>query len=845
MRAIVLSLGFILLIVFASRSSAEMEVQRMEQSGVTVQQRTSKGKTQTWSEPIQIDRHKQGGIVPGVANPQKEPGQESAVEEDPDRAFLNVIANGWSYYNAKKYAKAADCFTTGSKAAGIVTRQNALFGLAFSLMRLGTPRKAIALFTELFNQGYRPQESGAALLQLLIQVDRLQEARGLLKRMPAVVAKKWRYRLLLHRLRLLNDQELMKALAAYGQSQLAGHELITIGKGILWQRLDHREPGSAIYQRLAKALVALDPNDSKAVDLVAWSCYQQKDYVCSNRYFKQLLKRDPLNKEYLLGLGYGLKAIGRPLEAIAVIRKFPGKLNDKTRNLLVDLYFALGKDAYKAARFSSAQKYLESAANVDPGRSDVQELLCWVKYHLGRPESLLDLLLAKYKQQPQTKTARTYAEILQAAGRERDRGLFMAELAKSDNPNLRRLAADDYYSKGWPTRAAFIAGDGHTCYAGCDKPQLDNTFSLRWHKGAKGSSLLNVMADTIEAQIPTPSGRQWNMQISSMHIYNGKVQENSIIGSYYRRLLDAQVNAREIDSSIDVLQLDMVTSQEGDSPWGFQLGTTPIGGPVAPQPTFFIDFLGEKWQLKLTQESVRESRLSWIGMEDPYSQKNWGRVLRTGLQVQRRFSLDGPWWVSVESEYKYYWGENVENNQHLAASVSWGKSDRWLGLTRALGLFAGAKGFERNSDFYTYGHGGYFSPALMLIAGPFIHLTGESCTNFWWDGHLSAGYEYYRTDNAPRYWHIDNEASDSSSLSINDAFQRYTGTGKSQLTVDARLRGLYHLGDSWFLGAEAAINNNSDFTEIQAAVTLRYRFGRGAAFCFTPQRREDSFIPTK
>jgi thioredoxin-like negative regulator of GroEL len=844
-RAIALGLGLTYIIVFANCSSAEIVIQRKEQNGVLLQQNTLKEEVETVPEQIQINRHQQRVLLPNFATPPNTLGQERAVEQDPDQVFREVIADGWRYYQAKEYSKAIDCFTAGSKTVEKDTRQNALFGLAYCFMKLGRSHKAIALFNDLFNQGYKPQDSGAALLQLLFKVNRLQEARKLLKRMPATVVKKWQLRLLPHRLSLLNDQELMKALTAYNRSQLAGPTLVELGKGLLWQRLDQGKKDTSIYQQLAETLVALDPDDSKAVALLAWNCYQQKDYGCSNRYFNQLLKRDPLNNEYLLGLGYGLKAIGNPLDAIAALRHFPGKLDDKTRDLFVDLYLALAQDAYKAAEFNPAEKYLESAAKMDPERSDVQELLCWVRYQLGRPESLLDLLLAKYIQQPGTGTARAYFEILQSTGREREKDLFIAELAKSDNPDLRGIAADDYYSKGWPIRAASINRDIRTCYAGCDKPQIDNTISLRWRKGDIGSSRLDVMSYTANAQIPTSDGRQWEIQMSPLYLSSGTVEEGSVIGSYYRMLLDPHTNTREIGSSTDVLQLDLATSQESNSPWRFQLGTTPIGGPIAPQPTFSIDFFGEKWGLDVKQEPVRESRLSWVGMEDPYSQNNWGRVLRTGPEVQRRYSLDGPWWISVKSEYKYYWGENVESNQHLAASVSWGKSDLWLQLNRTVGLFAGAKGFERNSNFYTYGHGGYFSPALMFIAGPFINLAGRSCSDFWWDGHLSAGYEYYRTDDAPRYWHPDYQVSASTSQSINDVNKQYTGSEGSQLAVDGRLRGLYHLGGSWFLGAEAAINNSSNFTEIQAAVMLRYRFGEGGAFCLTPQRIDDAFIPIK
>ena len=155
-------------------------------------------------------------------------------------------------------------------------------------------------------------------------------------------------------------------------------------------------------------------------------------------------------------------------------------------------------------------------------------------------------------------------------------------------------------------------------------------------------------------------------------------------------------------------------------------------------------------------------------------------------------------------------------------------------------------GFEHNVNFFTYGHGGYYSPELMIIAGPFIRLTSKNSGRFWWDGQLSMGYSYRKTASAPHYWKTgDYYTSGLSADADDDIAQVYEGDSESQLTVDARLMGLYNLGSSWFLGAEAGINNSSDFTELQAAVFLRYRFGGGNALCVSTSQTNTSFVPIR
>lgn len=69
-----------------------------------------------------------------------------------------------------------------------------------------------------------------------------------------------------------------------------------------------------------------------------------------------------------------------------------------------------------------------------------------------------------------------------------------------------------------------------------------------------------------------------------------------------------------------------------------ELGTTPIGGSIsaAPVGAIGIDWKQPEyhWRAEVFSESVTESMLSWTGLRDPYSGREWGRVTETGVRAE-------------------------------------------------------------------------------------------------------------------------------------------------------------------------------------------------------------------
>lgn len=269
------------------------------------------------------------------------------------------------------------------------------------------------------------------------------------------------------------------------------------------------------------------------------------------------------------------------------------------------------------------------------------------------------------------------------------------------------------------------------------------------------------------------------------------------------------------------------------------LGSTPMNGVVTPKPTFSIKYSSSarapsSWKILLEQKSVDESVLSWIGQDDPYSEKQWGRVLKTGFIGQKNFELDGPYWLTVQGKYHYYWGENVEDNHGLGISMSAGRTDDWKSFSRNIGLSSEILSFQDNHGYYTYGHGGYDSPKYKVSLGPFIRVKSRECRNYLLDMEISLRCSVSETEDAPHYRNPDISGLNTGFLNNSDLTGSYQGESKTEGSVSMKLRGMRYLGGNWFALGSAGLTTTTDgFTEVTTGVFLQYRFNTnpGSTLC--------------
>jgi hypothetical protein len=408
---------------------------------------------------------------------------------------------------------------------------------------------------------------------------------------------------------------------------------------------------------------------------------------------------------------------------------------------------------------------------------------------------------------------------------------YIRKFANIGDPDLRRLVADYRYRQGMVISAAQISPDEKRCYGGYGRPEMGVGVIYRYRDGDKGTSLLHALSSGVQLGIPVDRGGKWNFYVSSLFLDSGSPSSPPEMGSFFNSFPPLSRHYRKIDDT--VLALDWLAgfTQETESLlWHVDVSTTPLGGSVSPLPLFNLRLEGMDWKIGVYQRAVTESILSWVGQKDPWSDKEWGRVVRTGIGGEKTFEINRQWWWSASVGYSYFYGKNTEDNHSVSLSMSTGRSDEWNMFKRSFGLFVSGEGFSRNSNFYTYGHGGYYSPSIFIVTGPFFRLTSRPCEEFWVDMSFAGGYSFRKTDDASAYKKMDYEGIGyNSSPAWQEYNKDYKGDSENQFTVDAQISGMYHIGGSWFAGGRMGVNNSSDFTEVTTGVFLRYRFGGGGA----------------
>jgi hypothetical protein len=217
--------------------------------------------------------------------------------------------------------------------------------------------------------------------------------------------------------------------------------------------------------------------------------------------------------------------------------------------------------------------------------------------------------------------------------------------------------------------------------------------------------------------------------------------------------------------------------------------------------------------VKLTRENVKDSLLSYAGTRDPGTGSVWGGVTSNGAsaQVSHDESGIGQYLVITGSLLR---GDHVADNWSLqgTAGAYWqiARTD-YGGLT--VGLNATGMHYERNLNFYSLGHGGYFSPQKFLVGS--IPLSWrEQRHQVDYEISVSGGTQYSLEKEAPFY----------PLQPLNTLF--YNETIRRGPNYNVQLRLDHQITPYAYWGVFAQANNTRNFSGQAAGVTLRILMSR-------------------
>jgi cellulose synthase operon protein C len=250
----------------------------------------------------------------------------------------------------------------------------------------------------------------------------------------------------------------------------------------------------------------------------------------------------------------------------------------------------------------------------------------------------------------------------------------------------------------------------------------------------------------------------------------------------------------------------------GTTPIGFKYSTA-AGGVSVDRP--FADNSNMRYGVSVSRRPVTDSLTSFAGTTDERTGQSWGGVTANGGRAQLSYDNQEVGSYGYGSWHKLL-GHNVESNSRaeLGGGVYWylrNAEDSKL----TLGLSATGLSFDNNQDFFTYGHGGYFSPQSYFALG--VPVTWAQRTErFSYQVKGSAGVQYFEQDA------VDYFPNDKDLQAANN--QRYKGQNKTGVGYSLSGAGEYKFGSNFILGANLGLDNAQDYKQFTGAFYLRYMF---------------------
>ncbi len=822
----------------------------------------------------------QGGSA--SVSDQNEPGVRA-------RATLEIA---WWHFREGRPQRALELFEELISGTGpLPVRQQAQWGKALCLERLRRRNEAAVLVQDLHRQGYRPREmekwlreyqragslvqrnllearirQEAALVTKAENVEKVSEfvhrnqrmlrrcvapeaffeaARALRQKGNVVEARNLQEKLLEcthHRyaLRLGVYSELLDLVPAdqvlaWLKSEKERADIPTsyrdgleaLETEALRRKLFTLPETSTETESLARRILEKNPNDPDTLLKLGWHTFHAGRFSEAQELFSRAHTTQPERQDTLLGLAHTLISQKKFRQAQQTLDSMTPPYSEDRRKALFRLHMEEGTHRKQKNDLAAAEASYRQASALETEDMAPWRALGWVLLEQGRASEATKAFERALALEQVHGDAEGLLLSLERSGHMDEAYDKAKELASGEDPSLREAAAGHFKRTGKALHAA-QAGSKTKNEA---SPWSSLAVAYESRSGDDGTSRLKTLRVPWHVYVPTASASLWTLKLEGLDLDSNDPGKRPFVGSAGLSKSRTLHASRWITSKT-LTSPAVAFLKEGIWNVRAEVGLTPLEGPMDPLPTFALELSDLTWRLECHQESVEDSLLSWIGQRDPYSSKTWGRVVRTGGSLAYSRSESGGIWSRVRVGADHYHGENVWRNSSVSGDVAVGQSYPWKAGTVSVGAFFAAAHYDRNTDFYTLGHGGYFSPSLFVMAGPTVRYRTDPDKPWWLDAQASAGYLYYKTDSSPVYPRHDGHEKYPE--------DRYSGLGYSGSFKAVRL-----LKPHWAVGVHLDVDKSSDYTRWSAGAAITWFFDARSTLGHTVPRYDLFFEPPK
>lgn len=340
--------------------------------------------------------------------------------------------------------------------------------------------------------------------------------------------------------------------------------------------------------------------------------------------------------------------------------------------------------------------------------------------------------------------------------------------------------------------------------------------SVRSNNGEKGLSKITDVEAPFEARMPV-GNNTLALRVTPVHLTSGAVKgfgaqrfgggTNDDLG----KQSDSGVGfAIAVENPDQGLKADL-----GVSPIGFTYHTL-IGGVSVARP--FEANSNFRYGANISRRPVTDSMTSFAGSEDKRTGEKWGGVTANGGRGELSYDNQELGVYGYASLHEML-GNNVEDNTRLelGSGIYWYLRNTQQN-TLTLGISGSVMGFKENQGYYTYGHGGYFSPQRFFSLGVPIRWA-QSFDRFSYQVKTSVGVQHIEQDGVD-YFPGHSDLQDSQTVGN----RTYASDSKTGLGYSLNAAAEYRLSSLFYLGAELVVDNAQDYRQYVGSAYLRYLF---------------------
>jgi tetratricopeptide (TPR) repeat protein len=333
--------------------------------------------------------------------------------------------------------------------------------------------------------------------------------------------------------------------------------------------------------------------------------------------------------------------------------------------------------------------------------------------------------------------------------------------------------------------------------------------------GTSGTTQLTDLEIPVEASFPVGQRARFTTVVRTASVNSGSFQASP--GHSLGTLMPQTPAASAADIGV-AGSLQLATRTLAAS-----IGFTPDGFPVVNLTAAAnLHNPHSPWTLAFTRDSIRESQLSYAGLHDPaHPARVWGGVIANlgVVQYTRGNAQSGAY---VNASGGVVTGDHVASNPQITDDAGayrqiWSRGSSPATRSLKLGINFYAQHNDHNELFFTYGHGGYFSPQYYLLPAVPLTYAAQPGKRLRYELSGNLGPQILSQSSAS-YFPLD------PALQASRGNPIYPAQFSIGLNYGAQGKISYLKGQHWRLTAFFSANNAASYNQQIGGFSVRYLF---------------------